>query len=350
MKRLLPILMLILSLASCESGDRYVAFSGYAQGGNYTVKANIKGVRCRPDRIAAHIDTLLVHIDNSISGYNKGSLLSRLNAGERVVPDTLLMGVYARSYEFFLKSEGAFDVSGGPIFDAWGFGFKSGEMPSEETLAAARAASGMGRLIPDMHDALAPDGSMALRDLLRDSADTAAVVLNFNAIAQGYSCDVIATYLHGLGVHDMLVDIGEIYCEGLNPSGRPWSIGIDRPIEGNDTPGKDLQGIWRSSPGEAGQGVVTSGNYRKFYIRDGRRYAHTIDPRSARPVEHNLLSATIIAPDATTADAVATWCMAIGLEESRKVLAAEGLEGCLICDEDGRMVSVTTAGFELEER
>lgn len=349
MRKVLTAFLLPLAvLLSCSGPDRYVAFSGYAQGGTYTVKANLKGVKERPGHIAAQIDTLLEHIDRSISGYNKGSILSRLNAGGRAVPDSLLIRVYELSYDFFLRSGGAFDVAGGPLYDAWGFGFKTGEMPSGQALAAAMEASGMGRLTPDIRSRLAPDGSLALRDLLNDPTDTAQVALNFNAIAQGYSCDVIASYLHELGIRDMLVDIGEIYCEGLNPSGRPWSIGIDRPAEGNDRPGKDLQGIWLSSPMGPGQGVVTSGNYRKFYIRDGRRYAHTIDPRSGRPVEHNLLSATVIAQDAATADAIATWCMVAGADEALRLLAAEGLEGCLICGKDSSMVTLTTPGFALE--
>ena len=124
--------------------------------------------------------------------------------------------------------------------------------------------------------------------------------LNFNAIAQGYSCDLVAEYLHSLGVNQMLVDVGgEIYCEGLNPSGQPWGIGLDRPVDGNDTPGEDLQGIFRAGPEPCG--VVTSGNYRKFYVRDGKKYAHTIDPKTGCPVTHSLLCATVIAGNATEA-------------------------------------------------
>ena len=154
-------------------------------------------------------------------------------------------------------------------------------------------------------------------------------VLNFNAIAQGYSCDLVASYLHSIGVKDMLVDIGEIYCEGLNPEGKGWSIGIDTPEDGNDTPGAKLAGIWKSDGGA--YGVVTSGNYRKYYIHDGKKYAHTIDPRTGRPVEHNLLSATVVAASATEADALATYFMVIGMEEARRFVEEhDGIEACLI--------------------
>ena len=156
--------------------------------------------------------------------------------------------------------------------------------------------------------------------------------MNFNAIAQGYSCDKVAAYLYNLGVKDMLVDIGEIFCDGLNPQGKPWRIGIDRPEDGNNTPGADMQAILVSSGGP--QGIVTSGNYRKFYIKDGVKYSHTIDPRTGRPVQHNLLSATVIAPTAMEADAYATYCMVIGKEKAQEfILSRPELEACLISED-----------------
>ena len=170
--------------------------------------------------------------------------------------------------------------------------------------------------------------------------------LNFNAVAQGYSCDLVAGYLHSIGVDQMLVDVGgEIYCEGYNPSGLPWGIGLDRPVDGNDTPGKDLQGIFRAGPEPCG--VVTSGNYRKFYVRDGRKYAHTIDPKTGYPVTHSLLCATVIASNAAEADALATYCMVIGVGKAKEfILSRPDIEGCLVYDEDGVMKTWTSPGLE----
>ena len=146
----------------------------------------------------------------------------------------------------------------------------------------------------------------------------------------------------------MLVDIGEIFCDGVNPSGQPWTLGIDRPADGNNQPGSQIQGIFRAPEGP--HGIVTSGNYRKFYIRDGKKYAHTVDPRTGYPVEHTLLSATIVAPDATLADAYATYCMVIGLDASREFLESRpDLEGCLIYDDNGVFRTWTSSGFTLEE-
>ena len=135
----------------------------------------------------------------------------------------------------------------------------------------------------------------------------------------------------------MLVDIGEIFCEGLNPAGRGWTIGVDNPVDGNDTPGADIRGVWESDGGACG--IVTSGNYRKFYVRDGKKYAHTIDPRTGYPVTHGLLSATVVAPTAAEADALATACMVLGPEAARDlILSRPELEGYLITG-DGSWMS-----------
>lgn len=353
MKRLLPILCIsALLLLSCTQHEGYVAFRGYAQGGTYQVKVNLEGVKAQPKVIADTIDSLLVEIDGTLSGYNQGSLLSRFNRGETITPNEMFLDLYERSYSLYIESAGAFDVASGPLFDIWGFGFTGEEaLPSAADVDTALEHSGMDRLKASIREAIRPDGTLCPSDLLVSDSKQHLPVLNFNAIAQGYSCDVIADYLHSLGVTDMLVDIGEIYCEGRNPNGESWTIGIDRPVDGNITPGADMQGLWRSDPLSRGQGVVTSGNYRKFYIRDGHKYSHTIDPRTGYPVQHSLLSATIIAPDATTADALATWCMVLGLEESEQLLHSLDLEGCLIYAESADSLQYyTTSGFGLEQK
>ena len=129
---------------------------------------------------------------------------------------------------------------------------------------------------------------------------------------------------------------------------KPLAIGVDSPFDGNDNPGQNLQGVLRAP--ENGCGVVTSGNYRKFYVRDGRKFAHTIDPRTGYPVGHNLLSATIIAPTATDADAYATYCMVIGLDEAKTFIESrEDLEGYLIYDDGNEMAEWLSPGFNMRE-
>lgn len=330
MKKIYLIVLAALCSAACND-THYYRISGYAQGGTWQVK--YRGARLSPDRVQAGVDSLLREIDFTISGYNKASLLSRLNAGDSVVLNQRFLELYEHSYRMWEASQGAFDVASGPLFDIWGFGFTGDSLPSAKALQDCLEDCGTGRLI-------SPDGMRSLlgekitaRQLLRDKDEQALPRLNFNAIAQGYSCDVVADYLHGLGVSDMLVDIGEIYCCGLNPSGKGWSIGIDNPVDGNNTPGADIKDVWTSDGGS--HGVVTSGNYRKFYVRDGKKYSHTIDPRTGYPVTHNLLSATVIAPSAWEADALATWFMVIGFEQARTYLDSHPeIQACLISSEE----------------
>ena len=345
--RFLLVMVAAMSL-SCQQRDRYVVFSGYAQGGTWTVKANMKGVCVKERDVQAALDSILLQVDNSLSGYNKGSLLSRFNAGEAIVPDTLFLDIYSRSSDIYEFTHGCIDPASAPLFDMWGFGFKSGEMPSDERVVMALEECGMDRLLKDMRGAVSSDGTLSPGNLLSAGAGEVLPQLNYNAIAQGYSCDVVASYLYSIGVKDMMVDIGEIFCDGVNPSGRQWTIGIDSPVDGNNNPGEKLQAIFKVPAGP--HGVVTSGNYRKFYVKDGRKYAHTIDPRTGYPVSHSLLSATILAPDATMADAYATYCMVIGLDASKDFLSlCPDLEGCLIYDDGGEFKIWTSAGFSIEK-
>lgn len=342
--------MFSLALSSCTPKKEYIVISGFAQGGTYTVKLNLIGPQGRvepsAEEIRDSIDAVLGRIDRSLSGYNKGSILSRLNAGETVVPDSIFRDMYAVSHNIYVQTEGVVDVASAPVFDIWGFGFSKGEFPSQEKVDSAKAVSGMGRLVARITDA-APVGTPVSASSLVLEGE-APPELNFNAVAQGYSCDLIASYLYSIGVKDMLVDIGEFFCDGLNPSGKPWTIGIDRPIDGNNQRGAHLQGIFRAPEGP--HGIVTSGNYRKFYVKNGKKYAHSIDPRSGLPVNHSLLSATVVACDATTADAYATWCMVVGTDEARRFLEqTEGFEGCLIYDDEGVTRTWCSSGFVLEE-
>ena len=379
--KLYILLSAVIMIQSCQQRDRYVVFSGYAQGGTWAVKANMKGVKVRDAEVKAHLDSILVRIDRSLSGYNRNSLLSAFNAGKTISPDSLFVDIYERAVAVYDVTGGCVDVAAAPLYDIWGFGFKSGEMPSAELVARTLSQCGMPRLRREMGDAIASDGSLAPASLLLESSkshlDSSHLQsgssncsrqsvssqsawqsdspvseilpqLNYNAIAQGYSCDVVAEYLYSIGVKDMMVDIGEIYCDGLNPSGNRWTIGIDSPVDGNNTPGENLQAIFRVPEGP--HGVVTSGNYRKFYVKNGKKYAHTVDPRTGYPVAHSLLSATILAPDATLADAYATYCMVLGLEESQDfILSQPEVEGCLIYDNSGNFQIWTSPGFQLSE-
>ncbi len=330
---------------SCTPRSGYVTVTGFAQGGTYTVKFNMEGVDQEPETIRDSIDAILIEIDRSLSGYNKKSVLSRFNNGDIVVPDKYFLDIYGVARDVYEQTAGAVDVASAPLFDIWGFGFANGSLPSDDEVRTRLETCGMSRLKSDVREAVSENGSLKPSDLLLE--DGVLPTLNYNAIAQGYSCDAVARYLYSIGVKDMLVDIGEIFCDGVNPSGRPWTLGIDRPVDGNNTPGADIQGIFRAPEGP--HGIVTSGNYRKFHIRDGKKYAHTIDPRTGYPVQHTLLSATVVAPDATLADAYATYCMVIGLDASQDFINSRpDLEACLIYDQDGSFRTWCSEGFVLD--
>lgn len=305
-------------LTACTPSPNYFKIEGFAQGGSYHVTYSSD---ITPDIIKNRIDSVLLSIDNSLSGYNKLSTLSRINANACTQSDSLLSRLFFISYRIYNETEGRFDPSAAPLFDLWGFGFTQKQNISSEAVDSILAFVGMDKI------SISPSGQITKKD--------SRVKLNFNAIAQGYSCDLVAASLEELGITNYLVEVGmEICCRGMNPRGQKWNIGIDVPRDGNMTAGADIKDVLTITDA----GIVTSGNYRKFYVVDGQKYSHTIDPISGYPVQHNLLSATIIASDATYADAYATYCMVIGLEKSKSFLASRpDLMGYLIYGEQDTM-------------
>lgn len=304
----LLLLSAFLSMGCQPARERYVRMEGFAQGGSWHIICSLpRGVR--PEAIQAEIDSVLLEIDCSLSGYNRGSLLSRLNAGEDLPLDDHFLVNFRLSEELWRESGGAFDPSAAPLFDLWGFGFTDGSaIPSRAQIDSVRAFIGMDKFRIDS----LPDGSLHLR-----KADPRCR-LNFNAIAQGYSCDQIGQLLEAAGSGNYLVEVGrEILCKGLSARGDKWTIGVEAPglSETDVLPLRDTLRVTDCA-------VVTSGDYRKFYEKEGKRYAHTIDPRTGEPVTHGLLSATVIVPaqsdtgsvtwPCARADARATWSMVIG--------------------------------------
>ena len=291
----------MIALVSC--GPRFERLGGYAQGGTYMVTYNSAGADLTRRELQAGVDSLLYTIDTTFSGYNSKSQLSRYNRGELDNPSPLFDSVFRLAKEFCSLTGGAVNAGAAPLFDIWGFGFQNDSLPSAEKVQQTLAECG--------------DWSN----------------INYNSFAQGLTCDLVADYLRSHGVSDMLVDIGEIYCCGRNPKGKGWTVGVDNPRDGNDSPGAELRGIWDSKG--ASCGIVTSGNYRKFYIVDGVKYAHTIDPRTGYPVSHNLQSATIVAPSSALADALATYCMVVGFEPAPEFIRSRpDIQGYLISEND----------------
>ncbi len=318
--------LLLCALATSCTDNNYYRLSGYAQGGVYSVK--YKGADEKPEKLQIQVDSLLKEIDFTLSGYNQNSLLSHFNAGDTITLSPMLARMYELAFNTWEKTSGAVDPAYAPLFNMWGFGFKSSQFPDEDEIQACLDAYGMDKLKHPSQITPLIGKRVTGQDFLKDRC-SAMPQLNFNAIAQGFSCDLVAELLESHNAKDYLVDIGEIFCKGNGPSGKGWTIGVDNPTDGNNTPGADIRQTWNSSG--ATVGVVTSGNYRKFYIKDGKKYSHTIDPESGRPVSHNLLSATVIASNATIADALATYFMVIGDEKARAYLSEHPeIKACLI--------------------
>lgn len=260
-----------------------------------------------PEALDAEIEFTLQQVDESLSAFNPESTLSKINDGRSARIDERLHDVLSRASEISQYTSGAFDVTVMPLVNAWGFGFKKGEMPTPEEVDSICEFVGF-ELISLMGDSLVKGDPR--------------VMIDCGAIAKGYGVDCVARMLRKHGVRNYMIEIGgEVVTKGRNPAGENWKIGVSKPVEGSDPLGGELQKVLEL----ADRAVATSGNYRNFYVKNGRKYAHTIDPRTGMPVEHSLLSATVMAPDCATADAYATAFMVMGMEEA-KVLLAEHKE------------------------
>ncbi len=243
----------------------------------------------------------LLQFDASLSPFNDTSIVSRINRNEPVTTDPWFERVFNASQEIYQRTNGAFDPTLSPLINAWGFGFKAGILPDSAQVDSLLSQVGMDKLALVDHRIVKSDP---------------AVTLNFSAIAKGYACDVIGELLEEHGIADFMVEIGgEIYARGLNAGERAWRIGVNRPTIADGVAGTIEEIVELTDAG-----LATSGNYRNYRIVDGKRIAHTIDPTSGYPIQHSLLSATVVAPNCATADAYATAFMVMGIERSRALL------------------------------
>ncbi|MBK7133115.1 MAG: FAD:protein FMN transferase [Bacteroidales bacterium] len=290
-------LILLFVLSSCSDKPASIeSFAGFAQGTTYSVVyENIKKIS--PEVLRTEVEKILADFDMSLSLYKDSSVVSRLNRNEDIVPDEYFKNVFQKSVQISGITDGAFDITVGPLVRAWGFGPDSHKNFSEPKRDSLMKLVGMDKI------------SITNGRLVKKDPD---IKLDFNAIAQGYSVDVLCDYFDKRGLKDYLIEIGgEVRAKGTK-AGAHWRIGIDKPVDDNNSPGETLQAIIRISD----KALATSGNYRKFYVEDGIKYSHTIDPRTGYPAKNRLLSATIIADDCATADGIATACMVMGKEKA----------------------------------
>jgi thiamine biosynthesis lipoprotein len=274
--------------------------SGMAQGSTYSIVYE-NPVKFTPEKIKETVEKILHNFDLSLSTYNDSSIISKINCNKEVLVDTFFTEVFNKSWEISNMTDGAFDITVGPLVKAWGFGPDAHKNFDKSKLDSLLKLVGFEKV-------KIKDGRLIKAN--------PGICLDFNAIAQGYSSDVIGRYFESLGIKDYVIEIGgEVRAKG-DKGGNYWKIGIDKPIDNNMVPGSDLQAIIKIKD----KSLSTSGNYRKFYIEDGIKYSHEIDPKTGYPARNTLLSATIIADDCATADGLATACMVMGKDKSIEFL------------------------------
>lgn len=252
------------------------------------------------------IEQELKIVDTEFSMFNPHSTVSLINQGKQPKLSDSFLEVLDMAQQVYKESNGAFDITVAPLVNAWGFGFKNQQLPN------ARQVDSLRQLVGMEHVALVgTKGSQSVR-LMRPG-----MMLDFSAIAKGYGTDRIARMLAAHGVDNFMVEIGgEVYARGNSEKRLPWKIGVSKPVDDPTNDDQELETVLNVT----NQAMATSGNYRNFYYKGGRKYAHTIDPKTGRPVQHSLLSATVLAPTCMEADAFATSFMVMGLEKAQKVL------------------------------
>jgi thiamine biosynthesis lipoprotein len=295
--KLLFSLLLVLTLVTPACKDKksvFDSFTGFTQGTTYSiVYDNRKNIS--PEELKSKVEKILQDFDMSLSLYQDSSIISKINRNEEVIPDSFFTEVFIKSALISEMTDGAFDITVGPLVKAWGFGPDAHKNFTESKRDSLMKLVGMGKV------------SLINGRLLKSDP---GIYLDVNAIAPGYSVDVLCRFFDSLGIRNYLIEIGgEVRAKG-NKAGALWRIGIDKPEDNNMSPGQTLQAIIKISD----KALATSGNYRKFYVENGIKYSHTIDPRTGYPAKNRLLSATIIADECAMADGIATACMVIGKE------------------------------------
>lgn len=297
-------LLTVLLITSCSQGNEkknWVYFQD--QGEIFATGYHIK--YAYNQSLKEEIEAALHEFDLSLNPFLENSIITKVNRNEPVELDSLFLNVFYRSQEVSSKSGGKFDITVSPLINAWGFGFQNMENVTPEMIDSLKQFVGYEKIsINDKGEIIKSDPR---------------VQINTSAIAKGYACDVIADLLERHEIEHYMVEIGgEISARGVNEKGACWRIGIDKPIDDDTGMIHDLQVIVSLCD----KSLATSGNYRNYYLKDGKKYAHTIDPHTGYPSQMDILGATVIADDCMTADAYATAFMTMGLEKSKK-LASE---------------------------
>ncbi|MGQ1908524.1 FAD:protein FMN transferase [Marinifilum sp. RC60d5] len=321
------LLLLSFMAVSCKQKAKYHFNEGKVFGTFYHITYQY------PKEVGLQSDILkkLEEFDYSLSTYNAESVISLVNQNDSsVVLDKYFIHCFKKSEEIAKITNGAFDWTVAPLVNAWGFGFKNKLEPSEIPVDSLLNIVGYDKVC-------LKQGKVIKKD--------SRIMFDASAIAKGYGVDVVADFLESKGVTNYLVEIGgEIRAKGKSNKNRVWRVGIDKPIDDPSSLSRQIQDVIELENGA----LATSGNYRQFYVKDGKKYAHTIDPRLGYPVQHSLLSSSVVADDCMTADAYATSFMVLGLEKSIEIVQKDNqLEAYFIySDQDGNLKTYITEGLK----
>ena len=313
-------------LASCGKQPEKVVLQGLAQGSYYAVTDYDEQNR----NFQREIDSIFHAVDMSVNLWVDSSIISKVNRNEEVALDSIFIDNFNIAQEAARLSDGYFDPTISPIVAAWGFSYKSGDSLTPQLIDSLRQ-------LVDYRNIRIENGKVV--------KENPAMTLDFNAIAQGYTSDLIARFLESRGVKIFLVDTGgEIMARGEKPDGKPWIVGIEKPAENMDS-----ERIVQTRIALRDKGLVTSGSTRKYVERNGKRYSHCINPKTGYPVEHQLLSVTVMAENSVWADALASICMVMGKERSLPLI--QGMDGVeayyIFVNDQNELETFATEGFRV---
>ncbi len=323
---ILFLLFALFTFSACQEESDYYKIEGNTQGTTYKLifQENKHPVS------KVEIDSLLHAFDMSLSTYIPNSVISRINENDTtVVLDTFFMTMYDKALEINKATGGAFDITVAPLVNVYGFGFGKQKARIDSSLIDSLLRYvGMSKI------------RIENKRLIKEYPQT---MLDGNAIAQGQAVDVVADFLEQKNIRNYLVEIGgELITKGTK-FGQKWVVGIDKPVEGSTAENR----VIKTTIQITNEAVATSGNYRKFVIIDGKKYTHSINPKTGFPTFNSLLSATIVAPSCITADAYATACMVSGLEKAKEIVKNNPNLECYFIyeDENGELKEYRSDGM-----
>jgi thiamine biosynthesis lipoprotein len=318
-------ILFYVGISCTKSPPKFTTLQGNAQGTTFRIVYQDSLSR----DFSAAVQGIFKDIDQSMSLWVDTSIITKVNNGdEMVVLDDAFIRVFNASQRISKTTDGAFDITVAPLVKVWGFSFKKDLPPPTETqIDSLKYLIGYNQM------------SIENRRLIHQKKNTS---VDFNAIAQGYSVDAVAEFLESKDIENYMIEIGgEVRANGINSRNETWNIGIDKPIESGERKLQVVVSLKNKS-------LATSGSYRKFIERDGKKYSHAIDPKTGYPVTHNLLSASVLADNCTDADGYATACMVLGTEKSLELAQKVGFEVYLIFENQKGDIEVRKSnGFEV---